>query len=536
MLDEAHFRAMAVQDVAGRASRAGGWWPGYLEAYFAACGVPEAGLPALAEQAAAATTRGVWTYVRPGTKEGLRALAALGLPMGVVSNADGRLQAQLARLGLCYVPGSPERGGPAPGSRQRRPATRASRRTGPRAAGVPVGVVADSTRPRGQARPGHLRPRAGGPRRARQRHCPAPRRQPPVRRGRRPGRSVSSRSTSTPTGSARHRTVTRTPAPWASWPRPSPDRAPDPAPRIVAGCEPGGQRDPARRGRGDDLPAARPHARAAADGRAVPGAPPRSTRPTSGPWWSRTWPAGPPARAAGGPSTWSPISPPAAWPKPTSPPWPSRSPRRPRAAWTLCPARDQGRPAGPGRARPAHGRGLQLRRQRSRPNCPPRPVLRARQPRIRAPAAAAGPDPEGRRPGRRGGRLHQGRRGQARPGHLRPRAGGPRRARQRHCRCTSATASGPTWTAPWPLVSSRSTSTPTGSAPHRTATRTPAPWASWPRPSPDRAPDPCAPYSGRCELGGQRDLVDSGELARFPATITIVTTVPLGEAKDTAAF
>jgi len=110
VLDQAHFRAMAVQDMAGRASRAGGWWPGYLEAYFAACGVPEAGLPALAEQAAAATTRGVWTYVRPGTKEGLRSLAALGVPMGVVSNADGRLQAQLARLGLCYVPGDPETG------------------------------------------------------------------------------------------------------------------------------------------------------------------------------------------------------------------------------------------------------------------------------------------------------------------------------------------------------------------------------------------------------------------------------------------
>ncbi len=140
VLDEAHFRAMAVQDVAGRASRAGGWWPGYLEAYFAACGVPEAGRPALAEQAAAATTRGVWTYVRPGTKEGLRALAALGLPMGVVSNADGRLQALLARLGLCYVPGDPESSAAA-GPESAAPA-------GPdhEEVGVPVGVVADSTR------------------------------------------------------------------------------------------------------------------------------------------------------------------------------------------------------------------------------------------------------------------------------------------------------------------------------------------------------------------------------------------------------
>jgi putative hydrolase of the HAD superfamily len=123
VLDEAHFRAMGVQDMAGRASRTGGWWPGYLEAYFAACGVPEAELPALAERAAAATTRGVWTYIRPGTNTGLQALARLGVPLGVVSNADGRLQGALANLGLLHVPGGAEP-----------------------EAGIPVGVVLDSTR------------------------------------------------------------------------------------------------------------------------------------------------------------------------------------------------------------------------------------------------------------------------------------------------------------------------------------------------------------------------------------------------------
>jgi putative hydrolase of the HAD superfamily len=123
VLEQAHYRAMAVQDVAGRAPGAGaGWWRGYLTAYFAACGVPEDQVADLAEQAAAATTRGVWSYVGPGTMAGLRALAALGLPMGVVSNSDGRLQAELRRLGVCYAPGGPE---PDPG-------------------GVPIGVVVDS--------------------------------------------------------------------------------------------------------------------------------------------------------------------------------------------------------------------------------------------------------------------------------------------------------------------------------------------------------------------------------------------------------
>jgi putative hydrolase of the HAD superfamily len=124
VLDQAHYRAMTAQDTAGRASRAGGWWRGYLEAYFAACGVPGDQCPGLAERAAAATTPGVWTYVGAGVMDGLRALAALGVPMGVVSNSDGRLQALLARLAVCYAPGGPE----------------------PGAACVPVGVVVDSSR------------------------------------------------------------------------------------------------------------------------------------------------------------------------------------------------------------------------------------------------------------------------------------------------------------------------------------------------------------------------------------------------------
>jgi putative hydrolase of the HAD superfamily len=52
---------------------------------------------------------------------GLRALAALGLPMGVVSNSDGTVQAELRRLGVCYAP-----------------------QDAPQEQGVPVGVVVDS--------------------------------------------------------------------------------------------------------------------------------------------------------------------------------------------------------------------------------------------------------------------------------------------------------------------------------------------------------------------------------------------------------
>ena len=39
-----------------------------------------------------------------GVKDGLQALAGLGLPMGVVSNSDGTVEGDLRRVGVCYVP------------------------------------------------------------------------------------------------------------------------------------------------------------------------------------------------------------------------------------------------------------------------------------------------------------------------------------------------------------------------------------------------------------------------------------------------
>jgi len=55
-------------------------------------------------------------------------VAALGLPMGVVSNSDGTVQAELRRLGVCYAPDGQQ--------------SDAQRSDAPE--GVPVGVVIDS--------------------------------------------------------------------------------------------------------------------------------------------------------------------------------------------------------------------------------------------------------------------------------------------------------------------------------------------------------------------------------------------------------
>jgi putative hydrolase of the HAD superfamily len=119
--EQAHYRAMVVQDLAGPPPVAGTWWREYLAGYLAACGVAEDRCPDLAAVVAKATTGGAWTHVGPQVMAGLHALAALGLPMGVVSNSDGSVQAELRRLGVCHAPNGP---GPHPG--------------------VPVGVVIDS--------------------------------------------------------------------------------------------------------------------------------------------------------------------------------------------------------------------------------------------------------------------------------------------------------------------------------------------------------------------------------------------------------
>jgi putative hydrolase of the HAD superfamily len=130
--ERAHYQAMLVQDAATVPPAPGTWWREYLVGYFAGCGVAEDQCRELAAEVALATVGETWTHVGTGAMAGLRALAALGLPMGVVSNSDGTVQAALRRLGVCYAPDAPD----APHAPDKPDA--------PDAAGVPVGVVVDS--------------------------------------------------------------------------------------------------------------------------------------------------------------------------------------------------------------------------------------------------------------------------------------------------------------------------------------------------------------------------------------------------------
>jgi putative hydrolase of the HAD superfamily len=127
-LERAHYRAMLGQDMAASPPARDTWWREYLLSYLAACGAAEDGCEALAAEITGAITGPHWTHVGTGVMDGLRALAGLGIPLGVVSNSDGTVQAELCRLGVCYAPGS------APDGQE--PA--------PPAAGVRVGVVVDS--------------------------------------------------------------------------------------------------------------------------------------------------------------------------------------------------------------------------------------------------------------------------------------------------------------------------------------------------------------------------------------------------------
>ena len=124
-LERAHYRAMAIQDAEASPPVQASWWRNYLLGYVAACGVGQDRAELLATEMAQGIRGHGWTHVGLGAMDGLRAVAALGLPMGVVSNSDGSVEGDLRRLGVCYVPDASD--GP-----------------GAPAAGVPMGVILDS--------------------------------------------------------------------------------------------------------------------------------------------------------------------------------------------------------------------------------------------------------------------------------------------------------------------------------------------------------------------------------------------------------
>lgn len=113
-LDAAHYAAIAAWD---RSTEVELWHP-YVAAYFETAGIPAAQLDAALPTLEAAFRSTIWSRPIGAAIDALRALARIGIPIGIVSNADGRVEPLLRELRVCQVGAGP---------------------------GVEVGIVVDST-------------------------------------------------------------------------------------------------------------------------------------------------------------------------------------------------------------------------------------------------------------------------------------------------------------------------------------------------------------------------------------------------------
>jgi putative hydrolase of the HAD superfamily len=96
----AHFVGVHAMDLA-RADGDHPEWPAYFRAYAAAAGVPPEQQAAAIEAFTAEFGHHFWRRPLAGAAEALTALADRGVPIGIVSNAGGQVEGDLADLGIC---------------------------------------------------------------------------------------------------------------------------------------------------------------------------------------------------------------------------------------------------------------------------------------------------------------------------------------------------------------------------------------------------------------------------------------------------
>jgi putative hydrolase of the HAD superfamily len=100
----AHYAGMAEKS---RAESLEGDWGDYNTAYVASVGVVDEDIDHAAVVLDHTRSAHLWRWPIPETLGALRALAVAGVPMGVVSNASGQVEAELRRSGICQTgPGS----------------------------------------------------------------------------------------------------------------------------------------------------------------------------------------------------------------------------------------------------------------------------------------------------------------------------------------------------------------------------------------------------------------------------------------------
>jgi putative hydrolase of the HAD superfamily len=101
-LDAAHYAGMRGLDEAPVGPFE---WRHYLDAYLGTLNVPAALRPRARERLARefGTSQTLWRRPTAGVHDALAALAAAGVRLGVVSNAEGTVEARLCELSICQV-------------------------------------------------------------------------------------------------------------------------------------------------------------------------------------------------------------------------------------------------------------------------------------------------------------------------------------------------------------------------------------------------------------------------------------------------
>ena len=106
LLDRAHYAGVAATHDFREGDRE--IWVAYLRGYARACDTQEDRLPDAVESLLDEfTTGGIWSRVVPGSVAALRALAATGVRLAIVSNAEGTAEARLREEGICQVGDGP---------------------------------------------------------------------------------------------------------------------------------------------------------------------------------------------------------------------------------------------------------------------------------------------------------------------------------------------------------------------------------------------------------------------------------------------
>ncbi|MEY2443821.1 MAG: hypothetical protein QOC57_283 [Ilumatobacteraceae bacterium] len=100
----AHYAGMAARSAAGAGEE---FWDEYDHTYVRSVGVAEPDVPAAVVALHLTRHAFLWRWPIPESFAALKALAAAGVPLGVVSNASGQIDDVLLRSGVCQVGDGP---------------------------------------------------------------------------------------------------------------------------------------------------------------------------------------------------------------------------------------------------------------------------------------------------------------------------------------------------------------------------------------------------------------------------------------------